>query len=266
MHSVLSEAALQAEIQGRLHVRDALGVSFSEEETRLINQWFGNETAGKHALVNGVEPRLMRMAVLVALEEAVALVKDKLPPIDGHMPPTYADMLSSGKVPSFNISPLPSGPGMPSNTEVEANFERTRARAMEKNVMHVRNSARQSPFGKLASFAALDELSPVTLSQLFSSLDLRPDVVLNLRVVVPAYVAACATAVVEDDAGQRIRLNVYNSQVADEAGARALLPLGARFALKAPFLKRQNDGWLGLRVDYPVRDAFFFTVHHKLRI
>lgn len=127
MHSVLSEASLQAEIQERLLVRDALGVSFSEGETRLIDKWFGSQTAEKHALVNGVEPRLMRMAVLVALEKAVALVQDKLPPVDGHTPPTYADMLSSAKVPSFNIAPLPSGPGLPSNAEVEANFERTRA-------------------------------------------------------------------------------------------------------------------------------------------
>ena len=112
--------------------------------------------------------------------------------------------------------------------------------------------AARSPFGPAAGASSLDDLTLVTLQQLHSShYGLLPSAYLRLTVVLPTVMAACPTTVVADDTGQRIRMAVYNTGAASVADAQALLPTGARFALKNPFLKRCTDGWLGLRVDIP---------------
>ena len=149
-------------------------------------------------------------------------------------------------------APWPSGPGLPSNAEIDDNFASyCRQEASEQEgFTAIRRSAVQSPFGPMSSAASLDELSPVTLAQLLSAPVHRPDLLLRLRLVAPAALLAAVITVVEDDTGQRMRLFVYNTPCAARDDARRFLPLGARFALKAPFLKRCADGWLGLRVDY----------------
>jgi hypothetical protein len=61
----------------------------------------------------------------------------------------------------------------------------------------------------------------------------------------------CLWTLLADDTGQHVRIAVYNTGAATTAEAAVALPLGARFVLKNPFLKRCNDQWLGLRVDQP---------------
>jgi hypothetical protein len=81
-------------------------------------------------------------------------------------------------------------------------------------------------------------MSPVTLNQLLLSKAPVPDRCLRFTVVVSAFMAACVTAIVNDTTGQHIRLAVYNTDAKNNDDARRFLPLGARFALKNPFLKR----------------------------
>ena len=148
---------------------------------------------------------------------------------------------------------LPSDSGLVPNSEVDAKHEETRRWCeREGNIIPVVSfMAVKSPVGPAASGASLDDLTSMTLQQLHDIGGLLPSAYLRLTVVLPAVMAACPTTVVADDTGQHIRMAVYNSGAASSNDAKALLPLGARFALKLPFLKRCGDLWLGLRVDAP---------------
>ena len=152
----------------------------------------------------------------------------------------------------FSANMWPSVAGLPPNEEIDAYHEHLRKECLGPEVYHHVNIAEQSPFGPVMSSGSLDDMSPVTLNQLLLSKAPKPDYCLQLTVVVSAFAAACVMAIVADSTGQHIRLSVYNTGAKNDGDARNILPLGARFALKNPFLKRCNDRWLGLRVDDPM--------------
>ena len=153
----------------------------------------------------------------------------------------------------------PSGPGLVCNEEVNAKHEEAH-RLMEKIRKEKcsiilggeAGTAFRSPFGPAVCGASLDDLTAVSLEQLHVH---HQGVLSNsyvcLTALLPAVMAGCPTSVVADETGQHIRLALYGTGASSVAEAQELLPVGARFALKNPYLKRCNDGWLGLRVDVP---------------
>jgi|AntAceMinimDraft_12_1070368.scaffolds.fasta_scaffold62306_1 hypothetical protein len=54
-----------------------------------------------------------------------------------------------------------------------------------------------------------------------------------------------------DDTGRHVSIAVYNTVAKTTAEAAVMLPVGARFVLKNPFLKCGNNQWRTLRVDQP---------------
>jgi hypothetical protein len=77
-----------------------------------------------------------------------------------------------------------------------------------------------------------------------------------LTVTKPAFVSltGCVTTIVEDESGQRVRLQVFNMDPKPEPTVDGIdaLALQGRYVLKNPFLKvSEGDGWLGLRLDQP---------------
>lgn len=178
----------------------------------------------------------------------------------------FEEELPSGWV--QDIKDMPSVAGFPPNSEVESNFEAKRANFNEvESFCSMRHPALQSPFGPSLSYASVDELLPVTLDQLLNQGQPIPSTRLELTVCAAAYdQLSCIMCLVEDVNGRRVRLALYDGENIKEAtvltaskseldalaaAAQERLPLGARFVLKNPFLKRSADKWLTLRVDDP---------------
>ena len=146
----------------------------------------------------------------------------------------------------------PSVEGLAPNAEIDAKYEELWDIHEDKGISHIKNSlASTSPLHPAWSGASLDDLTPVTLEQLHSLGKSSAGTFLRVTVIQPALMFTCPMTVVADDAGQRIFIYVYNSAARTTDDARTLLPVGARFALKNPFLKRLSDLWLGLRVESP---------------
>ena len=150
-----------------------------------------------------------------------------------------------------DVTLYPSVKGLPPNDEVDAKHAEHTAISLVAPTTFINTSAVQSPIAPISADSSLDDLSPVSLQQLYSTGGMFAASYMCITIVGVALMFACPRAVAEDDEGRRIAIAVYGSSAKDDKDARALLPLGARFALKHPFLKRQADNWLALRVDIP---------------
>jgi hypothetical protein len=208
----------------------------------------------KIAVVWGEDKQIVRSKLIIATKEAIISAKQRILDL---MPNASAesqridDYFSSFRM-GVQDRALPTTHKIPSNQEVDDHHDKCMALAAIPGSWTTIGNAEKSPYGVLASGVGLDELSEVRLQSLFS--DPRGPVhcfKIMLTVVKPAFMAVAVTAVVADSSGQHIRIAVYNTGCASTAQAQLLLPLGSRFCLNQPFLKRCSDSWLGLRVDEP---------------
>jgi len=103
--------------------------------------------------------------------------------------------------------------------------------------------------------AALSSLSPCTITHLRSHHKGKVAVgkVLWVTSLLPVYPMACINVLVKDDEGTIIQLSLYNigDIKASEKELNLQFPVGLRMALKHPYLKLSNGGFLALRVDNP---------------
>jgi hypothetical protein len=259
------DAAFKERLQNATALRQALGGGETAAEAELLHICAvafyklrdADEMVSLFSRLYPEEAHHMRSALVLSMQEACAQAEASLPPTfkqDGGALGVLRKIASRSQPATDDEwrQMYPSIAGLPPNAEVDAHHEHSRMLQARMTTINVTNAhAVQSPFGPVMSSGSLDELSPVSLRQLLMSKTPMPGLCLQFTVVAPAFVASCVTAVVADESGQHIRLSVYNTPAKDDAGAQAFLPLGARFALKNPFLKRCNDQWLGVRVDQP---------------
>ncbi len=244
-------------------LRQALGGGETAAETHILRTaavaWLkfrdADEMVATLSRLYELDELHMRFGLLMVIKDACKHLDATLPQKLTQGRSAMDIFLSRGEsseeaAPNDHGPTWPSVAGLPPNEEVDAYHEVLRKTCAGASLI-IANPAQQSPFGPAMSFSSLDDLSPVTLNQLLLSKSPVPDRCLRLTVVVSAFMAACVTAIVADSTGQHIRLAVYNTDAKNDADARKILPLGARFALKNPFIKRCNDHWLGLRVDHP---------------
>ena len=240
------------------------GFSSSEELAATFARVTGEDPGEIHLMLGIMASRIRRRVTLAMSGVQAGCSEEGSGPGTCSDPPSAvrSEASSSSNSQSPSDRPVcrpclyPRTSGLAPNSDVNAKHEETRRlchREGDVSFVDIDVPGRLSPFGPAAGFSSLDDLTPVMLWQLHdSSHGLLPSAYLRLTVVLPAVMAAsCSTTVVADDTGQRIRMAVYNTGAASLADAQALLPTGARFALKSPFLKRCADGWLGLWVDIP---------------
>eukprot|EP00854_Cymbomonas_tetramitiformis_P009416 gene9416-11154_t len=255
--SALNEA-ISLETDFSIASRAMLGeVGYSPHEQELLRfvaeaMGFGDdidECVAKLSRAYGENPQRVRTTLLLAAKQLSRRFPDLPDTLTRDVEPN--NQTPEGDPPT--PSPVtPSVSGLPSNPEVDAYHQHCAEIARQISGELYCDLGCGSPFGRETSGAGLEELSRISLEELLPE-GLAPVTghKLLLTVVLPAYKAASIMAVVADHTGQRVRLAVYGTDAGSEEEAQRLLPVGARFALRNPLLKRCQDHWLGLRVDYP---------------
>jgi len=160
--------------------------------------------------------------------------------------------------------------GFAANFEVDASFDRLRAdlakfidvtRAWSASYMYPLDprDCLKSPFGPVSSSACYEELGRMSLTNLKGLHATMGRAVpyrkLLLTVVRAATVSpsGCVSALVEDEAGQRVLLQIFGVEpkLTPTVDGVDALALHGRYYLRNPFLKINAENWLMLRVDQP---------------
>lgn len=235
-------ATEQAELES---IAASLGFRDGEDMVTCINTVFGEE-----------DPWRARMGILVASKESRQMLERVAArnnvTIDAELVDEAFAMMRNGTDARREPWTRPSCAGLPPNEEIASYHAECAAKTRGTTGWAPLPFAKDSPYGPMASGASLDELSDATLDGLLrSSAAQCVGYKLKLTVVGSTFLAGAVTTLVADGTGQYVRLAIYNTNITSSAQATALLPLGAHFHLKQPFLKRCEDLWLGLRVDDP---------------
>ena len=153
--------------------------------------------------------------------------------------------------------------GFPPNNEVDSRFEKWREACKDglsgfdftKIPSAVPCSNRfKSPFGPVSSSACYEEMGKVVSLEAIRKSNVFLNSKIILTVLKPAIVNTLSVStLVKDQTGQHILLQIWNMSPKPKPALNdiEILPVGARFFLKNPFVKEGMDGWPVLRVDQP---------------